>query len=123
ALMKPVSRSKFAPVTHRIADVMTARVAGCCRNDGISLDTKAVLAGAFVFLFRVNRETAARRRFIRQTNRARRGHKTTIAFHHVNVFLRQGNEHTHFDGSFGLYAVTWYAPPVLTCPPVAQPVS
>ena len=38
---------------------MTGRVAGCCRDDGISLDTKAVLAGAFVFLFRVNRETAA----------------------------------------------------------------
>ena len=75
---------------------MTGRVAGCCRDDGISLDTKAVLAGAFVFLFRVNRETAAGRRFIWQTNRACRGHKTTIAFHHVNVFLRQGNEHTHF---------------------------
>src|SRR5438874_4098975 len=54
ALMKPVSRSKFAPVTHRLAYVMTARVADCCRDDGISLDTKAVLAGAFVFLFRVN---------------------------------------------------------------------
>jgi len=26
ALMKPVSRSEFAPVTHRIADVMTGRV-------------------------------------------------------------------------------------------------
>src|SRR5205814_8544142 len=27
------------------------------------------------------------------------------------------------EGLFGLYAVTWYGPPALTWPPVAQPVS
>ena len=70
-------------------------VACCGRYDAASLHTEAVLAGALVFLFGVNREIAARRRLIWQTNRAGHRHQATIAFHHVNVLLVERNFHAH----------------------------
>src|ERR1051325_1747568 len=48
ALMKSVTRRELAPVTHRIADVMTAGMAGFGCHDGVSLHAEAVRAGAFM---------------------------------------------------------------------------
>ena len=95
ALMKTVPRRKLAPVTHRITNVMTSGVACCGRYDGISLHAKAVLAGAFLFLFGVNGEIAARRRLVRQTNRGGHRHQAAVAFHHIDVLFRERNFDAH----------------------------
>src|SRR5439155_25582579 len=67
ALMKSVSRREVTPVAHRIADVTSAAIA-TARRDVIARDAKAVGAGALVLLLRINCETAARCRFVRQTH-------------------------------------------------------
>src|SRR5262249_483547 len=95
ALMKTVSRGKFAPVTHRVANVMAACVACGGRYNAIALHAKPVLAGALVFLFRVNRETAAGGGFVREASRERCRHQRTVALHYVNIFPRERNFYAH----------------------------
>src|SRR5437762_3215388 len=92
ALMKPVSRRELAPVTHWVADVMTAGMASCRGHDAISLHAKAILAGALVLLFGVNREICRIRAYwIR-----RRGVLSTL---HVRLlFCREDCQKGDFDG-------------------------
>ena len=95
-LMKTVARRKLTPESHRITNIAAGNIRTRIRgNNAAALDSEAVRARAFLFLLRVNCETAVRRWLRRDANRTGDRHQATVAFHHVNVFFCERNLHLH----------------------------
>src|SRR5207245_4856476 len=94
-LVKSVTRSELAPVTHRVTNVMTSGMPGCGRHNAISLYAKAVRAGTSMLDFAVDTEVPARCALLPCADRAGYRHQATVALHHINVLLRERNFHAH----------------------------
>src|SRR4029077_1082715 len=95
ALIKTIRRSELTPVSHRISDVTPSPTAGR-RNYSIALHAESVRSRTLVLLFRVNVKITFRCWLRGHANRNGGRHEATVAFHYINVFLRERNQNTHF---------------------------
>jgi hypothetical protein len=93
-LMKTVGGSKLAPITHWISDI-TARAATGGGYYSVALHAEPIRSRPLVLLFGINSEAASRRGLRSHTNINGGGHQTSVAFHYVNVLLRERNQHSH----------------------------
>src|SRR5262249_50190588 len=93
-MMKAVRRRKLPPISHRVSTVTPRSTAGRWNNPA-ALHAETIRSGALMLLFRVNVKISLRCRLRGHTNRNGRRHKTTVALHDINVFLRQRNQHSH----------------------------
>src|SRR5262249_44618967 len=109
-LVKAVRGRELAPVSHGVTHI-TARPASSGRNHAIALHAKPIRPRTFVLLLGVDLEIAFGRRLRWSPHRTRDRHQVTVAFHHIDVFLRQRNQHTPCGGSFRLYPGNWQGPP------------
>src|SRR2546421_7692059 len=94
ALMKTVGGSEFTPISHRISDVAPSPTASR-RNYLIALHAESVRSRTLMLLFRINTKIAPRCRLRGGGNRNGRHHQATVAFHHIDVLLREPDFHAH----------------------------
>src|SRR5207249_3042382 len=94
ALMKTVGGSEFTPISHRISDIAPSPTT-CRRNYLIALYAESVRSRTLMLLFRINIKIAFGCRLRGSANRNGRRHQATVAFHHIDVLLRERDLHAH----------------------------
>ena len=94
--MKAVGRSELTPIAHWVTHIATRDIcARFGRDDPVALDPESIRARSLVLLLGINGEVSLRRGLGRNPDGGGDRHQDAIAFHHVNVLLRERNLYSH----------------------------
>src|ERR1051325_5685265 len=92
ALMKPIGRSEFAPITHWISHITPGNVGPSFRGNNLAtLNTKAVGTRPLMFLLRIDGKVSFWGWLRWDPDCGRHRHQAAVPFHHINVLFRERN--------------------------------